>query len=232
LNSRSKPDSDTRALKNLAYKHIARLGKALSSGPRLEILDLLTQGPRTVESIAAEVGQSVANASHHLRTLAKAGLVRSERDGLFVTYRVADEDTATLYAQLRSSAERRYRDLRDTAEELLKDRESEAIDALALAARIRAGDVTIVDVRPASEYEAGHLPGAISIPLGELERRACELPADRRVVAYCRGPLCVMAVSAAASLAERGIRTAHFDRSVADWQAMGLPVERGKEGAR
>jgi len=218
--------SRTRDLKNHAYGEIARLGKALSSGPRLEILDLLTQGPRTVESIATEVGQSIANASHHLRTLARAGLVASQRDGLFVTYRVADDDASVLFALLRASAERRYRALEETAARLIEDRDCcESIDAATLVARIESGDVTVVDVRPASEYAAGHLPGAINIPINEVEARATTIPKDRDVVAYCRGPLCVMAVSAAATLAAHGHRTLLFDRGIADWRAMGLAVD-------
>jgi len=216
----------SRELKDHAYREIARLGKALSSGPRLEILDLLSQGPRTVEDIATEVGQSIANTSHHLRTLARAGLVTSERVGLFVTYRVADEDAAMLFAALRTSAERRYRALEETAARLLENRDCcERIDAATLAARIASGDVTVVDVRPASEYAAGHLPGAINIPLSELEERAASLPSNREIVAYCRGPFCVMAANATVFLSERGIRASHFDRSVADWRALGLPVE-------
>jgi rhodanese-related sulfurtransferase len=218
--------SNTRDLKNEAYKHIARLGKALSSGPRLEILDLLTQGPRTVESIANEVGQSIANTSHHLRTLARAQLVRANREGLFVTYRIADEETATLFARLRTSAEQRYHELRETTARLIDERGAcESIDAKTLATRIKSGDVTVVDVRPPAEYEAGHLPGSINIPIGELETRAAELPADRDVVAYCRGPLCVMAVNAATTLQKHGLRASHFDRAVTDWRALGFPVE-------
>jgi rhodanese-related sulfurtransferase/predicted transcriptional regulator len=223
----------TRTFKSTVYKHLARLGKALSSGPRLEILDLLTQGPRTVESIATEIGQSVANTSHHLRTLARARLVDADRTGLFVTYRVVDDDVSILFAAMRALGERQLRELTETTARFLADRGGcEAIDAAALRQRLDAGDVTLIDVRPASEFAAGHLPGAINIPAEELDARLAEIPAERDVVAYCRGPFCVMAVDAAAALRERGLRASHFDRSVADWRALGLPVETGRASSR
>lgn len=212
------------------YKHLGRLGKALSSGPRLEILDLLSQGPRTVESIAIEIGQSVANTSHHLRTLARARLVDADRSGLFVTYRVVSEDVSILFAAMRALGERQLRELRETTTRFFADRGGyEAIDTAALQERLASGDVTLVDVRPASEFAAGHLPGAINIPADELDARLPEIPAERDVVAYCRGPFCVMAVDAVATLRERGVRATHFDRSVADWRALGLPVETTQE---
>lgn len=212
----------------IAYKHLARIGKALSSGPRLEILDLLSQGPRTVESIATEIGQSVSNTSHHLRTLARARLVDADRSGLYVTYRVAGDEVAALFAAMRRLGERQLRELREATAGLLADRGGgEAIDIATLRRRLAAGEVTLVDVRPAAEYAVGHLPGAINIPVAELDARAGELPADREVVAYCRGPFCVMAADAVAALRERGVRAAHFDRSVADWRARGLPIESG-----
>jgi len=224
LNNRSA----TRELKDLAYKHIARLGKTLSSAPRLEILDLLTQGPRTVESIASEVGQPIANTSHHLRTLARAQLVVAHREGLYVTYRIADGDALTLFSTLRSSAEKRYRELREAAARLVEERGGcDTIDARTLAKRVEAGDVTVIDVRPVDEYDAGHIAGAINIPLAELSKRIAELPAERDVVAYCRGPLCVMAVSAVATLESHGLSAKHFDRAVSDWRAMGFAVEHG-----
>ncbi len=202
------------------------IGKALGSGPRLEILDLLIQGPRTVESIATEVRQSVANTSHHLRTLARARLVLADRAGTYVTYRVADDEVATVFAALRALGEHRLRELTDTTARFVAERgDYEAIDTAALRERLDAGDVTLIDVRPPSEYAAGHLPGAINIPTGELEARLAELPAARDVVAYCRGPFCVLAVDAVALLRARGVRAYHFDRSVADWRGRGLPVE-------
>lgn len=220
-----------RPFKNAVYGQLARLGKALSSGPRLEILDLLTQGPRTVESVAAQVGQSVANTSHHLRALARASLVEAERDGLYVTYRIAGDEVATMFAGMRSLAERRLRELRETAAEFLEQRgAAEPIDARALEQRIAGRDVTVIDVRPASEYAAGHLPGAINIPVDELDARLRELPRDRDVVAYCRGPFCVMAVDALSTLRERGFRATLFDRGVADWRALGLRVEGADDG--
>jgi rhodanese-related sulfurtransferase len=228
----SDPDSK-RQFKDAVYGQLARLGKALSSGPRLEILDLLTQGPRTVEAIAAEVGQTVANTSHHLRTLARARLVQSDRSGLYVTYRVADHDISALFVTMRALAERQFRELREATARFLDDHGShEPIDARALAQRLGAGDITLIDVRPPSEYAAGHLPGSINLPIDELEARIPELPADRDIVAYCRGPFCVMAVDAATTLRARGLRALPFDRSVADWRALGLPVETAAEPPR
>ncbi len=224
-------EGTVRPFKDAVYGQLARLGKALSSGPRLEILDLLTQGPRTVEAVAAQVGQSVANTSHHLRALARASLVNAERDGLYVTYRIAGDEVATMFADLRALAERRLRELRQTTAEFLEQRgAAEPIDARALAQRIAGREVTLIDVRPASEYAAGHLPGAINVPMDELDERLRELPRDREVVAYCRGPFCVMAVDALATLRERGFRATHFDRGVADWRALGLPLEAGDDG--
>lgn len=224
-----KPTS--RDFKDSVYKHLAKLGKALASGPRLEILDLLSQGPRTVEAIAAEVGQSVANTSHHLRTLARARLVESARNGVYVTYRIADDEVATLFATMRALAERQLRALRETTAQFLAERGAgQGIDAHTLRQRLDAGEVTVVDVRPASEFEAGHLPGAINIPSHELEARLGELPAGAEVVAYCRGPFCVMAVDAVAVMRRRGMRALHFDRSVADWRALGLPIETSPDG--
>ena len=225
-NSLSTSDTGTRGFKDAVYKQLSRLGKALSSGPRLEILDLLTQGPRTVEAIADQVGQTVANTSHHLRTLARARLVRADRSGLYVTYRIADDDIATSFATMRALAERQFRELRDTTARFLEERGArDPIDARMLAERLAAGDITLIDVRPASEYAAGHLPGAINIPMEQLDAMAADLPADREVVAYCRGPFCVMAVDAIETLKARGLRAIHFDRAVADWRALGLPVE-------
>lgn len=214
------------------YKHVARLGKALSSGPRLEILDLLSQGPRTVDSIAREVGQSLANTSHHLRTLARARLVDADRVGLYVTYRVIDPDVSALFVAMRTLGERQLREVHQSTTSFLADRGAyQAIAASELRERLAAGDVTLIDVRPASEFAAGHLPGAINIPTQELESRLAEIPAERDVVAYCRGPFCVMAVDAVAVLRARGVRAVHFDRSVADWRAHGLPVHTGKGGS-
>lgn len=224
-------EGTVRPFKDAVYAQLARLGKALSSGPRLEILDLLTQGPRTVEAVAAQVGQSVANTSHHLRALARAQLVEADRDGLYVTYRIAGDEVATMFAGMRALAERRLRALRQTTAEFLEPRGvAEPIDARALERRIAGRDVTLIDVRPESEFAAGHLPGAINIPMDELDGRLRELPPDLEVVAYCRGPFCVMAVDALATLREHGFRATHFDRGVADWRALGLPVEGGDDG--
>lgn len=220
-------DNDKRTFKDAVYKQIARLGKALSSGPRLEILDLLTQGPRTVEAVAGEVGQSIANTSHHLRALAKARLVESKREGLYVTYRVAGGDVAAVYTAVRTLAESRLREIGDITRDFLDERDAlEAVDAEELVQRLEVGDVTLIDVRPRSEYEAGHLPGAVSLPLDELDVRMYELPAGVDVVAYCRGPYCVMALEAVHKLRDGGFRAAHMGESVPGWQARGYEAAR------
>ncbi|MBM4367901.1 MAG: metalloregulator ArsR/SmtB family transcription factor [Deltaproteobacteria bacterium] len=218
--------SPARQFKDAVYDQLARIGKSLASGPRLEILDILCQGPRTVEVLAAQVGQSVANTSHHLQVLRRARLVDAERDGVHVTYRLTDERVDAFFRSLRDLAESRLLEIAEVTRVFLRARGSmEPVDRDALVDRIRKGAVTVLDVRPAEEYRAGHLPGAVSVPLGELERRLAELPRDREVVAYCRGPYCVMAVEAVELLRSRGFRAIRMEEGVPDWRARGLPVE-------
>jgi rhodanese-related sulfurtransferase len=215
-----------RVWKDGVYEQLARIGKSLASGPRLEILDLLCQGPRTVESVAAEVGQSVANTSHHLQALRRARLVEGERDGTHVVYRLADEDVCTFYRALRRLAESRLLEIRAVTREFLEERGAlEPVDLEALITRVRKGEVTILDVRPTEEYDAGHIPGALSVPLGELKRRIRLLPRRREIVAYCRGPYCILAVEAVEVLRRRGFRAIRLEEGVPDWRARGLPVE-------
>lgn len=215
-----------RQFKDTAYAQLARVGKSLSSGPRLELLDLLGQGPRSVEELAGQVGQSVANTSHHLQVLRRARLVESEKDGVRVTYRLADEQIAGLLRALRAVAGARLFEMQQVTRQFLDQHGVlEPIDPDALVDRVRQGTVTVLDVRPAEEYRAAHLPGAISVPVAELERRLAELPRDRPVVAYCRGPYCVMALDAVALLRAHGHEAVHLDEGVPDWRARGLPVE-------
>lgn len=216
----------TRQFKDAIYEQLARIGKSLGSGPRLEILDILCQGPRTVDALAKQVGQSVANTSHHLQVLRRARLVGAEKEGVHVTYRLADEEVCTFFRALRGLAESRLLEIEQVTREFLQGRGSlEPVDRDALVARVRSGAVTLLDVRPEEEFRAGHLPGAVSVPLGDLERRLAELPRDREVVAYCRGPYCVLAVEAVELLRARGFEAIRMEEGVPDWRARGLPVE-------
>jgi len=210
----SRPDS--RAFKNAAYAHLAEVGKALSAPARLEILELLAQAPRTVEVLAGEIDQSVANTSHHLQTLKRARLVSGERDGLYVVYSLSGDDVAQLLTLLQSVASQHIAGLEKLTREFFEDRDGlEAVDRDTLLERLRADDVVVVDVRPEHEFSAGHLPGAISIPLSSLESRLEELPRDRTIVAYCRGPYCTLSADAARRLRELGFDARRSDVSVA-----------------
>ena len=218
--------TSSRQFKDAIYEQLARIGKSLGSGPRLEILDILCQGPRTVEMLAKQVGQSVANTSHHLQVLRRARLVEAEKEGVHVTYRLADEEVCTFFRALRGLAESRLLEIEQVTREFLQARGGmEPVDRDALVARVRSGAVTLLDVRPEEEFRAGHLPGAVSVPLGDLERRLAELPRDRDVVAYCRGPYCVLAVEAVELLRARGFEAIRMEEGVPDWRARGLPVE-------
>ncbi|MFU8803483.1 MAG: ArsR/SmtB family transcription factor [Bradymonadaceae bacterium] len=208
--------SNTRSFKNAAYTHLAEVGKALASGTRLEILELLVQAPRTVEVLAGEVDQSVANTSHHLQALKRAQLVKSQRDGLHVLYTIAGEDVAILLAQLQRVASHHVAALERLSRDYFADHDGlEPIHQDVLLERLRDGDVVLVDVRPDHEYSAGHLPGALSIPLSELEERLGELPSGQTIVAYCRGPFCALSADAAHRLRELGYDAHRTDASVA-----------------
>ncbi len=216
----------TRRFKEAIYGQVARVGKALASGPRLEILDVLCQGPRTVEALARQVAQPVANTSHHLQALRRARLVEAERNGVYVTYRLADDDVCVFYRALRRLAEARLLEMEEVTRHFLESRGGmEPVDREALIERVRSGEVTVLDVRPLEEYRAGHIPGAVSVPLRDLELRLAELPIDREVVAYCRGPYCVMALEAVEMLRAHGFNAARLNEGIPDWRARGLPVE-------
>jgi rhodanese-related sulfurtransferase/predicted transcriptional regulator len=221
-----------RQFKDAIYEQLARVGKALASPRRLELLDLLCQTPRTVEALAQQTGQSLANTSQHLQVLRRARLVDADKDGLYVTYRLADEEVCSFYRALRHLAESRLAEIERVTREFLEARNAmELMDQEALLGRVKRGEVTLLDVRPSEEYRAGHLAGAISVPLPELERRLAELPDDRGVVAYCRGPYCVMSIEAVQMLRARGFQAARLEDGVPDWQAKGLPVEAAPEEA-
>ena len=214
--------------RSAVYEHVARVGKALSSGPRLELLDLLCQGPRTVEVLAREAGVPVANASDHLQVLHRACLVAAEKRGVSVTYRLGDEEVCDFFQSLRRLAESRIGEIREVTRRFLEERGAlEAIDREELVGRVRDGTVTVLDVRPAEEYRAGHIPGALSVPLAELERHLSELPRERDVVAYCRGPYCVLALEAVELLRKHGFQAVRLVEGVPDWRERGFEVAYG-----
>ncbi|KKL72080.1 hypothetical protein LCGC14_2088490 [marine sediment metagenome] len=219
-----------RRFKDAIYEQFARIGKAVSSPKRLELLDLLCQSERTVETLASETGMTVANTSQHLHVLRAARLVEAEREGLYVKYRLTDEAVCEFFRNVRMLAEKRLAEVEHIARQFLEGREGlEPVDRDSLLKRVREGEVTVLDVRPVEEYRAGHIPGAVSIPLKELERRLAELPRDQEIVAYCRGPYCVLALRAVEILRSRGFHAVRLEDGVPDWRARGYPIAVGPE---
>jgi rhodanese-related sulfurtransferase/DNA-binding transcriptional ArsR family regulator len=217
-----------RRFKDEIFEQFARIGKAVASAKRIELLDLLSQGPRHVDALAETASISVANVSQHLQILRAARLVETEKSGVFVTYRLADPSVAEFVRQLRMLAENRLVEVEQTTRSFIEGRIGfDPVNREELLRRVRKGEVTVLDVRPAEEFRAGHLPRALSVPLEDLEARMKDLPKDREIVAYCRGPYCVMAVEAVARLRKQGFRAVRLDLGVLDWQARGLPVEQG-----
>lgn len=207
--------SNARVFKNAAHACLAEIGKALASPARVEILGLLAQAPRAVEVLAGEIEQSMANTSHHLQALKRAQLVTAERDGLRMVYALAGPDVAALLVQLQAVAVLHVAALEALTQTFFADADGlEPIDRDTLIARLKAQDVVLIDVRPAPEFEAGHLPGALSVPLSTLESRLGELPLDRTVVAYCRGPFCTLSADAARRLRALGYDARRTDVSV------------------
>jgi rhodanese-related sulfurtransferase len=222
-----------RVFKDRLYGQFARLGKALGNPYRLELLDLLAQSERTVESLAAETGATLANISQHLQILRNAGLATARKDGLFVHYRIADPAVSMLCASLRTVAEKQDAELDRIVREHFGDRdEPEPVEMSELLRRARAGDVIVVDARPANEYAAGHIPGALSIPIEDLKQRLRRLPKSKPYVAYCRGPYCVYADQAVAQLRATGRRAERLSIGLPEWRSAGLPVEVGIEPGR
>jgi len=217
---------DNRAFKDQIYEQFGRLGKSLASPKRLEMLDVLGQGPRTVESLAAATSQTLANASQHLKVLRTARLVEAEKQGLYVTYRLAGPEVGDFFLAFRRLAESRLAEIERITRLYLGSRNMlEGVDQATLLERVRNGEVLVLDVRPAQEYRSAHIPGALSIPLAELEQRLAKLPRRRQIVAYCRGPYCVMAVEAVEILRRHGHKAARLEIGVPDWRALGLPLE-------
>ncbi|MDP9411206.1 MAG: metalloregulator ArsR/SmtB family transcription factor [Actinomycetota bacterium] len=215
-----------REFKDRLFEQFARVGKALASPRRLQIVDLLAQGERTVEEIARETDMSVASASQHLQALKAARMVEARREGLYAHYRLADEDVFRTWQAVRALAESRLAEVEGIVETYLEDRDAlEAVDAAELMGRLSDGSVIVLDVRPEEEYRAGHIPGALSVPVDALEAALETLPRDREVVAYCRGPYCVFSDEAVAFLRTRGYRARRLRQGLPDWRAAGMPVE-------
>ncbi len=215
------------------YDSLAAVAGALAAGRRVEIVDLLAQGERSVDEVAGEIDQSLANASHHLRTLARAGLVRSRRDGTRIYYRLAGTEVEELWGALRTVAVSDRDDTERLAAAYLGPvQDLEMVSRAELLERLRAGAVRVIDVRPVAEYRAGHIPGACSVPLAELGSVLAELPADLAVVAYCRGPFCVFAPAALRALKTAGFEAQRLEDGFPEWRRAGLPVAVGAETGR
>ena len=222
-----------RRFKDAIYEQFARVGKAIAAPKRLELLDLLCQGPRTVEALAEQAAISVANASQHLQVLRAARLVEAEKQGLYVEYRLADEEVCRFFLSVRGLAESRLAEVDQVARAYFDQRSAmEPVEDAELLRRVKSGEVTVLDVRPREEYRAGHIPGALSMPIGELKARLKELPKGRQVVAYCRGPYCVWAVEAVELLRKKGFKAYRMEQGVVDWRARGFRVEVENQGAR
>lgn len=217
-----------RAAKNALYDALASVPKALGNGRRAEIIDVLAQGERSVEQVSGEIGQSVANTSQHLRQLLRSGLVRTRRDGTRIYYTLASSRVAELWRAVRDVASEHRVEIDHLAAAYLGDRTGLAmITRDELRRRLRDGEVVVLDVRPEPEYRAGHIAGAVSVPVAELSRRLREIPPDRDVVAYCRGPYCVFADDAVRALRDRGYQAARLEDGFPEWAATGLPVQAG-----
>ena len=217
-----------RAAKTALFDEFARAAKALASGRRIELVDVLANGERTVEALAGEVGLTMANTSQHLQILRQAGLVTTRREGTSVHYRLAGPEVFPLWRTLRSLAASRLAEVERLAAAYLGDRDDlEPVTREELARRLQDDeDLVVLDMRPAAEHAAGHLPGAVSIPVEELRRRMAELPRDREIVAYCRGPYCAFAHEAVAVLREEGFTARRLEDGLPEWQAAGLAVSR------
>lgn len=212
--------------KSYLYEHVARIGKAISSPKRLELIELLAQGEKTVETLAEQACIDMRLASAHLKALREARLVETRREGKFVHYRLSGPDVAKLWVSVREVAEEHLVELRVALNEM-----TQAANALtaesrdSLLAKARRGDIVVIDVRPEAEYEAGHLPCARSMPLAELERRLSDLPVEKEIVAYCRGPFCLMSDEAVSLLRRRGYNVRKITEGVSEWVAKGFPIE-------
>jgi rhodanese-related sulfurtransferase len=214
-----------REIKDRLYEQVARIGKAVASPKRLELIELLCQGEKSVELLASQAEISVKLASAHLRELRLARLVDTRKDGKYVVYRLASASVADLWVSLRAQAEERLVELQVALSNLVSHGdELEGVDRKTMLKKAAAGELLVLDVRPAEEYAVAHLPHARSLPVDELKKRLAELPKDTPLVAYCRGPFCLMAKSAVDLLRKRGYQAFHLSDGVAEWRARGLPV--------
>jgi rhodanese-related sulfurtransferase len=222
----------SREAKDALFAGFAEVAKALASGRRAEIVDVLAQGERSVEELAGEIDQSVANTSHHLQALLRAGLLSSRREGTRIIYALSNDRVAELWTALRDVAVAHVAGIEGLADSYLGDRQGiEPISRRELASRLRRRDVVVLDVRPRAEYAAGHIPGARSMPPEAVRRRLRELPSDSEVVAYCRGPFCVYADDAVRVLQRRGFAARRLEDGFPEWRRAGLAVATGTEGA-
>jgi rhodanese-related sulfurtransferase/predicted transcriptional regulator len=216
------------SLKKQLFAQFARVGKALANGHRLELLEFLAQGERTVEALAQLAGLTVANTSQHLQQLRQSGLVETRKEGLHVHYRLADPAVADLLAVMQKLADKQLAEVERIVRSYLTARDSlEPVSRQDLLERAAAGGVTVLDVRPPEEYAAGHVPGALNIPLKDLEQQLKALPRRQEVVAYCRGPYCVLAFEAVAQLRAHGFQARRLEDGYPEWKTAGLPVEEG-----
>lgn len=213
-------------VKSLLFAEFARVSKALGSGNRLELLEFLAQGERSVDALAKLSGLSVANTSRHLQILRQAGLVAARKEGLFVHYSVSGAGVVKLLAALQEVAQHNVAEVTKLVNTYLTSKDSlEPVSVQDLADRMRNGLVTVVDVRPQEEYAAGHLAGAINMPLADLEKNLASLPPDREIIAYCRGPFCLLSFEAVAQLRNKGLKARRLETGFPEWKVAGLPVE-------
>jgi rhodanese-related sulfurtransferase/predicted transcriptional regulator len=214
------------SLKVQVFGHLSRIGQALASPLRLELIELLAQGERTVDRLATGLSVPIANASHHLRALRAARLVETRKEGTFVYYRLADDEVFELTRMIRTLGERHLAEVHQVVQTYFSARdELEPVGLDELLERARAGEVVLLDARPEQDYRAGHIAGALSVPVEELERRLAELPRDKEIIAYCRGPYCVMALEAVRKLRANGLTARRFVDGFPEWRAAGLPIE-------
>lgn len=218
-----------RLLKDLLYEQVARIGKALASPKRLELVELLAQGEKSVETLAVQAGIDMRLTSAHLKALREARLVATRRDGKYIYYRLSGRDVSQLWVMLRETAEEHLVELRVALEQMTVQPDTLVSESReSLLEKARQGEIVVIDVRPANEFNAGHLPFARSLPLDEIEKRLADLPVDRSIIAYCRGPFCLMSDQAVALLAAKGYRVHKILDGVSEWEAAGLPVEQGE----
>jgi len=215
-----------RGTKDALYEQLARLGRAVSSAKRLEVIDLLSQGEKSVEAIAEAADLTIGNTSAHLKVLKSARLAATRKDGHYVYYRLAHPAVSAFWVTFRDLANEQYAELRELARQHFADPDGLApVDRKELVKRLRRGEVTLIDVRPADEFAAAHIAGAVSIPIEDLRKRLGEIPKNKDVVAYCRGPYCVYALEALTVLRRRGYRASRLEDSVNDWRVAGLPLQ-------